>query len=50
MPCTPERVWRAITEATNGTAAGPWREPPAFFASLPERRRTAVPEAADVDI
>ncbi len=34
MPCTPEKVWRAI----GGTARGDqqlWREPPAAFARLP---------------
>jgi carbon-monoxide dehydrogenase large subunit len=43
MPCTPERVWRAITAAAGGgpgaEAGGRplWREPPAFFDSLPVR-------------
>jgi len=41
MPCTPERVWRAIAAARAGSpdAAGGgralWREPPAVFDSLP---------------
>ncbi len=35
MPCTPERVWRAIQDARAGTLADPWREPPAAMASLP---------------
>ena len=35
MPCTPERVWRAIEDAEAGTLADPWREPPAAMASLP---------------
>ena len=35
MPCTAERVWRAIDEARAGTHE-PWREPPAIFASLPK--------------
>ena len=34
MPCTPERVWRAITEARAGSPADPWRDPPAAFAHL----------------
>ncbi len=34
MPCTAERVWRAITAAEAGTLPDPWREPPAVFASL----------------
>ncbi len=33
LPCTPERVWRAI----HAGAADPWREPPAVFATLPVR-------------
>jgi carbon-monoxide dehydrogenase large subunit len=35
MPCTPERVWRAITDARDGHPAPAWREPPAVFATLP---------------
>ena len=31
MPCTPERVWKAITEAQAGTLRDPWSEPPAIF-------------------
>ena len=34
MPCTAERVWRAIQDATAGTLADPWREPPAIFSRL----------------
>jgi carbon-monoxide dehydrogenase large subunit len=50
MPCTPERVWRAITAARAGTPEPVWREPPAFFANLPGRERRAEPEAASADI
>jgi carbon-monoxide dehydrogenase large subunit len=35
MPCTPERVWRAIEDARAGRLADPWREPPAAMAELP---------------
>src|ERR1700730_5973247 len=35
IPCTPERVWRAIADATAGTPPPPWREPPAVFGNLP---------------
>ncbi len=35
MPCTPERVWRAINDAREGRLAPIWREPPAVFESLP---------------
>ena len=34
MPCTSERVWRAIRDAEAGTLPDPWREPPAVFARL----------------
>jgi carbon-monoxide dehydrogenase large subunit len=34
LPCTAERVWRAIQDATAGTLADPWREPPAIFSRL----------------
>jgi carbon-monoxide dehydrogenase large subunit len=51
MPCTPERVWRAIRNASDGASgAVPWSEPPAAFAALPLRSAAARPEAADVDI
>jgi aerobic carbon-monoxide dehydrogenase large subunit len=48
MPCTAERVWRAIQDAEAGSPASPWREPPAFFASLPVKG--ARPAAADIDV
>jgi len=50
MPCTPERVWTAITAAESGAATPAWQEPPAFFEQLPERRSSRRPAAADVDI
>jgi aerobic carbon-monoxide dehydrogenase large subunit len=37
MPCTPERVWRAVEQARSGTLPDPWREPPAALADLPVR-------------
>jgi aerobic carbon-monoxide dehydrogenase large subunit len=37
MPCTPERVWRAIRDAESHALASPWREPPEVFANLPVR-------------
>jgi carbon-monoxide dehydrogenase large subunit len=33
LPCTPERVWRAVRQAEAGAAPSPWREPPAVFAA-----------------
>ena len=37
MPCTPERVWRAIRDAESQALASPWREPPEVFGNLPVR-------------
>ena len=37
IPCTPERVWRAIETARNGSLPDPWREPPAVFDTLVPR-------------
>ena len=34
MPCTSERVWRAVRDAENGTLPDPWREPPPVFARM----------------
>ena len=48
MPCTAERVWRAIQAARSGGDQVPWSDPPALFDSLPGGGRR--PEAADVDI
>jgi aerobic carbon-monoxide dehydrogenase large subunit len=45
MPCTPERVWRAIEDARAGTLADPWREPPAAFADLMVRERRPASRA-----
>ena len=33
IPCTPERVWRAIQDARHGDPPAAWREPPAIFAT-----------------
>jgi carbon-monoxide dehydrogenase large subunit len=48
MPCTPERVWRAI----QAPAGVPWTDPPSVFDSLPVTGQPGAerPEAADVDI
>jgi carbon-monoxide dehydrogenase large subunit len=54
MPCTPERVWRAIQDARRSPSASltapPWSDPPAIFARLPEASIDATPEAASADI
>ncbi|MDQ2726319.1 MAG: xanthine dehydrogenase family protein molybdopterin-binding subunit [Actinomycetota bacterium] len=53
IPCTPERVWRAITEARAGHPAPPWREPPAVFSTLPvsaQADAAAEEEAEDFNL
>jgi carbon-monoxide dehydrogenase large subunit len=50
LPCTAERVWRAIRDAGAGTTPAPWREPPSIFERLAAPADAARPEAADVDI
>ncbi|MDQ1397975.1 MAG: aerobic carbon-monoxide dehydrogenase large subunit [Acidimicrobiaceae bacterium] len=50
MPCSPQRVWRAIEDAKAGTLPPVWREPPPIFESLPVRGSRPRPAAADVDI
>jgi carbon-monoxide dehydrogenase large subunit len=48
MPCTPERVWRAIRDARDGTARPLWEDPPEVLRTLPlrasRRKRTADEE------
>jgi carbon-monoxide dehydrogenase large subunit len=41
IPCTPERVWRAVQDARTGRPAESWRDPPAVFATLPVRSASA---------
>jgi carbon-monoxide dehydrogenase large subunit len=49
IPCTPERVWRAIQDARSGSPTDPWREPPAVFATLPVRSAsTAAVEGGEI--
>jgi carbon-monoxide dehydrogenase large subunit len=50
MPCTPERVWRAIAAAEAGAPVPAWRPPPEVFSQLPVFGQEAEPEAAGVDI
>jgi carbon-monoxide dehydrogenase large subunit len=50
MPCTPDRVWRAIRDAEAGTLPDPWREPPEIFEQLPARAVAGDPEAAAAEI
>ncbi|GAA1849425.1 xanthine dehydrogenase family protein molybdopterin-binding subunit [Pseudonocardia ailaonensis] len=44
LPCTPERVWRAVQEG----ARDPWREPPAVFGDLPLRGGGSDEEAGAI--
>jgi aerobic carbon-monoxide dehydrogenase large subunit len=44
IPCTPQAVWRAVHAAGNGGLTEPWREPPSWFAELPERTAPAEGE------
>ena len=46
LPCTPQAVWRAVDDAKAGRLTEPWREPPAVFATLPERQ-APDPDAAE---
>jgi carbon-monoxide dehydrogenase large subunit len=48
LPCTPERVWRAVRDARAGIAADLWREPPAVFADLPVRGGDTTDETAAI--
>ncbi len=41
IPCTPERVWRAVQDARAGSLPDPWREPPAAFDTLEVKRGDA---------
>lgn len=49
MPCSPERVWRAIDAARRGDTGVHWTEPPAIFERLPVRRPVPTAEL-DVDL
>ena len=49
MPCTPDRVWRAIRAAAEGGGAPLWRDPPAALAGVP-LRGAERPEAAGAEI
>ena len=35
LPCSPQRVWRAIQQAREGSLPDLWREPPAAFETIP---------------
>jgi carbon-monoxide dehydrogenase large subunit len=49
LPCTPERVWRAVQDARAGTLPDLWREPPAAFGTIPsDSEGGSVTEGAEV--
>ena len=49
LPCTPERVWRAVEQARSGTLPDIWRDPPAAFDTIAsDSAGTSVTEAAEV--
>jgi carbon-monoxide dehydrogenase large subunit len=49
LPCTPERVWRAVQQARSGTLPDIWREPPAAFDAIPsDSEGSSVTEGAEV--
>ncbi len=50
MPCTPEKVWRAMQAAREDPGRVPWSDPPEVFHRLPSPEAEAVPEAAGADI
>jgi carbon-monoxide dehydrogenase large subunit len=49
-PLTPERVWRAIRAAADGTLPSPWRPPPAVFEGLPLRAETTAAPSEEADL
>ena len=50
MPCTPERVWRAMRDAKAGSPPPAWREPPAVFDTLPAPDGGGENEAEDAEL
>jgi carbon-monoxide dehydrogenase large subunit len=48
LPCTPERVWRAIRDAGSGDAQALWHEPPAAFSRLPRGDGGEAAEAVEI--
>jgi aerobic carbon-monoxide dehydrogenase large subunit len=48
LPCTPERVWRAVRDARAGRLPDTWREPPAALSSLPIRGAAESDESAGI--
>ncbi len=49
MPCTPEKIWRAISNPEDNKN-GLWREPPSVFERLPVRGLANLAAASEVDV
>ncbi len=49
MPCTPEKIWRAVSNAEENRNSL-WREPPSVFESLPIRGSANLAAASEVDV
>ncbi len=50
LPCSAQRVWRAVRDAEAGILPDLWREPPAVFAALPVRGAGPDQQAAGADL
>ena len=50
MPCTPERIWAALTAARAGVPLPVWSEPPAVFTAAVSTTTPIDHGAGDVDI
>jgi carbon-monoxide dehydrogenase large subunit len=52
LPCTPERVWRALRDAESETLKDPWHEPPDIFDRLRAAKRLdkGVDQVDQVDL
>jgi aerobic carbon-monoxide dehydrogenase large subunit len=49
LPCTPERIWRAVEQARNGSLPDLWRDPPSAFDRIPaDSAGGSTTEAAEV--
>jgi carbon-monoxide dehydrogenase large subunit len=48
IPCTPERVWRAVRAAEAGDPSDPWRDPPPVFDTVTGPEENAAAEAVDI--
>lgn len=48
MPCSPQRVWRAVQDARAGRLPDTWSEPPAALSTLPVRGGAQPDESAGI--